>query len=80
MNAQTDKALADWTDLKEKIKGRWSKFADSEVDGFRDKMHLISEHIQKTYGYTKDKAEQEYKDFKTGLAATVSPKDAPKVN
>jgi uncharacterized protein YjbJ (UPF0337 family) len=76
----TDKALAEWTDLKGKIKVKWSKFNDTEVDALRDKMHLVSEQIQKTYGYTKDKAEQEYKDFKKSLDATVTPIEAAKPN
>lgn len=53
-----------WTDMKSKIKTKWNKFSDSDVEGFKDKMHLISEKIQKVYSITKEKAEEEYKDFK----------------
>ncbi len=76
----TDKAQTEWTALKAKIKGKWSKFNDTEVDSFRGKMHLISDQIQKTYGSTKDKAEQEYKDFAKGLEAAVTPTEASKPN
>jgi uncharacterized protein YjbJ (UPF0337 family) len=67
-----DKAQNEWTELKGKIKARWSKFADTDVESFKGNMHLISDKIQKAYGYTKDKAEQEYKEFTTSLAPTVS--------
>jgi len=68
----TENATPNWTELKGKIKARWGKFADADVDGFRDNMHLITETIQKKYGYAKDKAEQEYKDFKMSLEPKVA--------
>jgi uncharacterized protein YjbJ (UPF0337 family) len=76
----SDQAQTEWTDLKGKIKSKWAKFSDTEVDAFRDKIDMISEQLQKTYGYTKDKAEQEYKAFKTGLGASVTPISASKPN
>jgi uncharacterized protein YjbJ (UPF0337 family) len=60
----TDKASTDWTEMKSKIKSKWSKLADAEVESFKTNMDLITDKIQKAYGYTKDKAEQEYRDFK----------------
>jgi uncharacterized protein YjbJ (UPF0337 family) len=60
----TDKAATDWTEMKSKIKSKWSKLADAEVESFKTNMDLITDKIQKAYGYTKDKAEQEYRDFK----------------
>jgi uncharacterized protein YjbJ (UPF0337 family) len=75
-----DKALPEWKELRNKIKAKWSKLADLEVDGFKDNMHLISAKIQKAYGYTKDKAEQEYKDFRKSLEPTVTPVEKSKPN
>lgn len=67
-----DKAQSDWSEIKGKIKTKWGKFVDTDVDGFKGNMDLISEKLQKTYGYTKDKAEQEYKDFKKTLEPTAA--------
>ncbi len=53
-----------WTEMKGKIKTKWNKFSDTDIDGFKDKMHLISEKVQKVYSISKEKAEDEYKDFK----------------
>lgn len=76
----TDKATTDWNEIKGKIKSKWGKFADAEVDSFKGNMDLISEKIQKVYGYTKDKAEQEYKDFKKTLEPVVSTVEKAKPN
>lgn len=74
-----DKATTEWNETKSKIKSKWSKLADVDVDSFKGNMDLITEKIQKAYGYTKDKAEQEYKDFKKTLepAVTVAEKAKP---
>ncbi len=76
----TDKAQTEWTELKGKIKTKWEKFGEPELESFKGNMHSISEKIQKTYGYTKDKAEQEYKDFQKSLEPTVSVAEKAKPN
>lgn len=56
-----------WTELKGKIKTKWGKLVDGDIDKFKDNMHLITEKVQTVYGITKDKAEQEYNDFKKSI-------------
>ncbi|MGE3975415.1 MAG: hypothetical protein AB7F59_12900 [Bdellovibrionales bacterium] len=68
----TEKAQQEWTDVKSKIKARWDKFVDTDVEKFRGNMHLIAARVQSVYGVTKDKAEQEYNDFKKTLEAAAS--------
>lgn len=63
----------DWTEMKGKIKQKWNKFVDVDVDGFKGNLNLISEKLQKTYGYTKDKADQEYSEFKKSLKPIETP-------
>jgi len=76
----TDKKQMDWSEIKGKIKQKWNKFVDTDVDGFKDNMHLISEKLQKTYGYTKDKADQEYTEFQKTLNPVVTPTEKAKPN
>jgi uncharacterized protein YjbJ (UPF0337 family) len=66
-----DNANTEWNSLKTKIQSKWSQLVDSDVEGVRVNMDLITDKLQKAYGFTKDKAEQEYKDFKQ----TLDPKD-----
>jgi uncharacterized protein YjbJ (UPF0337 family) len=80
MNTVTDKAAAEWTELKGKITAKWNKLVDADVESFKGNMDLISGKIQTAYGYTKDKAEQEYKDFKKSLEPMVTATDKAKPN
>lgn len=76
----TPDAQKDWTTLKGKIKTKWDKFVDTDIDGFKDNMDLIVEKVQKVYGVTKDKAQQEYADFKKTLDAKSAETEKPKTN
>jgi uncharacterized protein YjbJ (UPF0337 family) len=80
MNTQT--LQNNWSDVKAKIKARWSKFNDSEIDGFKDNFDKMSAQIQKTYGISKEQAEKEFADFKQSLTSikdSATTKAAPTV-
>jgi uncharacterized protein YjbJ (UPF0337 family) len=70
MNSKTTQA--EWNQIKGKISSKWSKFTDGDVEKFRDNMNLISEKLQKTYGHSKEKAYQEYSDFKKDLVTIAT--------
>lgn len=57
----------DWTDLKLKIKNKWNKLTDEEIEICKDNLESISSKIQLVYGYAKEKAEKEYEDFKSSI-------------
>ena len=69
-----------WTELKGKIQSKWSKFVEADLESFKGNMHLIAEKVQKVYGVTKDKAEQEYADFKKTLEAKPTEVEKAKPN
>jgi len=56
-----------WPELKAKIKAKWSKMSDSDIEGFRTDLSLISEKIQKTYGFTKENADRQFKEFEASI-------------
>lgn len=56
-----------WTELKGKIKTKWGKFNDDDIESFKGNLDQLVGKIEKTYGYAKDVAEKEYNDFKTSL-------------
>lgn len=62
MNMDTIKGR--WTELKGKIKQEWSKLTDDDLQGVEGNMDEISGRIQKVYGYSKEKAVEEYSAFK----------------
>lgn len=52
-----------WKEIKGEVKKQWGDLTDDElmeIDGQKDK--LVGT-IQKKYGYSKEKAEDEYKSF-----------------
>lgn len=52
-----------WHEIKGGIKEKWGRLTDddlTEVEGSSEKLMGM---LQKRYGYTKEKAEQEYNDF-----------------
>ena len=60
-NINTTKS--NWNSLKKKISVKWAKFTDSDLEDFKDDMERIGDQIQKTYGYSKKRAKQEYDLF-----------------
>ncbi len=59
----TDILKGKWKEIKGSVKQKWGKLTDddlTEVEGHEEKFIGI---LQKRYGYTRDKAEQEYNEF-----------------
>lgn len=57
----------DWKETKDKIKARFGKLSDSDIDGLNSHMDQLSTKVQKAYEYDKTKAEKECKDFTESL-------------
>ncbi len=75
-----DIAAGNWTELKGKIKTKWAKLTDSDIDSFEGKMETIAGKLQSSYGYAKEKAETEYNEFKDSLAKAAPVVVTPKTN
>ncbi len=58
-----DMAEGAWTEIKGKIKSKWNKFTDSEVDVFKGDMQQIVGKIQQAYGYASEHAHKEFNEF-----------------
>ncbi len=55
-----------WKEIKGDIKAKWGKLTDddlTEIGGNEEKLIGI---LQKKYGYSKDEAEKEYRNFMAG--------------
>lgn len=57
----------DWKETKSKIKTKFGKLSDSDIDGLNGHMDQLQVKVQKAYQYDKDKAEQECKAFTDSL-------------
>lgn len=57
----------DWKETKTKIKARFSKLSDSDVDELNGHMDQLPKKVQKAYEYDKAKAQIECKSFTDSL-------------
>ena len=57
----------DWKETKTKIKERFGKLSDSDIDGLNGHMDQLTSKVQKAYEYDKTKAEAECKCFTESL-------------
>ena len=56
-----------WTDLRGKIHDKWEKFTEKDLDGFKGNLKSVAQKVEQVYGYSKEKADQEFRDFKASL-------------
>jgi uncharacterized protein YjbJ (UPF0337 family) len=52
-----------WKEIKGEVKAKWGKLTDDDLTAVEGKKEKLLGLLQQKYGYAKDKAEQEYKDF-----------------
>jgi uncharacterized protein YjbJ (UPF0337 family) len=52
-----------WNEIKGGVKEKWGKLTDDDLTAVEGKKEKLLGLLQQKYGYAKDKAEQEYKDF-----------------
>ena len=52
-----------WKELKGKVKAKWAKLTDDDLDYISGKSDQLKGTLQKRYGYEKDKAEKEVDSF-----------------
>ena len=55
-----------WHELKGIAKVKWGKLTDDELTAVNGKAEQLQGLLQTRYGYTKEKAAEEYKDFING--------------
>lgn len=58
---------SDWNSVKTKIKSRFSKLTDDNIDSLKGSLDLLSDKLQSVYGYAKAKADSELESFKGSL-------------
>lgn len=58
---------SNWAELKSKIRTQWNKLTDKDVDSFEGDTDRIPSSLQSRYGYSKDRADREYSEWKRTL-------------
>ena len=60
-----DEIGGNWKQFKGKAKEQWCKLTDDDMTVIEGKRHQLVGKIQERYGYEKDQAENEVKDWET---------------
>lgn len=63
MNKDTFKG--EWNQLKGKIKQEWADLTDDDLTHAEGSFDKLVGRIQERYGYTKDKVEQQVREWRT---------------
>ena len=62
-----DNSNLSWSDMKGRIKSKWSRFSDTDLEGFRDRSEAIPGKLISVLGLTKENADREYSEFRKSL-------------
>src|SRR5512141_2370901 len=62
-NMYEDVLKGKWKEIKGGVKAKWGKLTDDDLTQVEGNQEKLLGLLQQKYGYAKDKAEQEYKDF-----------------
>jgi uncharacterized protein YjbJ (UPF0337 family) len=58
-----DQVQGNWKELKGKIRSKWAKFTDDDLEQIAGKKDALLGRLQQHYGYKKEHAERELDDF-----------------
>jgi len=58
-----DRIEGNWKQFKGKVKEKWGRFTDDELDVLSGRRQQFLGKLQEKYGITKDEAERQVKDF-----------------
>ncbi|AIR60348.1 CsbD family protein [Cedecea neteri] len=61
-----DEIGGNWKQFKGTIKEKWGKLTDDDMTVIEGKRDQLVGKIQERYGYAKDQAEKEVKDWESG--------------
>ena len=60
-----------WTQLKGKVRERWGKLTDDDLDKVAGKRDQLIGTIQEKYGQARDKVEEEVREFESRMDKEV---------
>lgn len=58
-----DTLKGQWHQIKGEVKTQWGKLTDSDLDQIEGQSEKLIGKIQERYGYAKDRAEEELRNF-----------------
>jgi len=62
-----DRIKGQWKQLRGKLKTRWGKLTDDDLDVADGNADYLAGRLQERYGIAKDEARQQLRDFERGI-------------
>jgi len=62
-----DRIEPNWRQLRRKVKERWSRLSDSQIDLIAGKRDRLIGKIQEVYGVTREEADRQIRSWESGL-------------
>ena len=66
-----DRVEGNWVEFKGKVRERWGKLTDDDLDVIAGKREQLIGVLQQRYGYARDALEREVRDFEKRLDEAV---------
>ena len=67
----THSVETNWTELKGKIKTKWGKLNDMEIEGVKKDLTQLAGKVEKAYGTTRDDAVKQYQEFSKSVHSLI---------
>lgn len=67
-----DKADNSLDEFRRQVEERWRELSPGQVSGIAGRREKLAEELQRTYGWSAQRADAEIRDLETGQAATSS--------
>jgi len=62
-----DSVQGNWKELKGKVRSKWAKLTDDDLENIAGKKDVLLGRLQQHYGFKKDEAERELDTFLNGM-------------
>lgn len=64
-----DTIQGNWSQMKGRIKERWGRFTDDDIDRIEGEFEQLAGRIQERYGKSREQAEKEIEEFCASCSA-----------
>jgi uncharacterized protein YjbJ (UPF0337 family) len=73
MNMNEDTLRGQWTQLKGKVREKWGKLTNDDLDQIQGRAQQLVGRIQERYGIARDEAERQVKEWEVETGRTTTP-------
>ncbi|MGH8264923.1 MAG: CsbD family protein [Steroidobacterales bacterium] len=67
-----DRLQGNWKQFKGKVREKWGKLTDDQLDVINGRREVLAGKIQELYGLSRDEAERQIKDWERTIAVADS--------